>query len=63
MAGTSRIRIHFNGETFQLRRWTITDPNGIPTTVQLANLNTQQKPDRSLFFINYQFNANRGAPN
>jgi outer membrane lipoprotein-sorting protein len=63
VAGTSRIRIHFNGDTFQLRRWTVTDPNGIPTTVQLANLNTQQKPDRSLFFINYQFNASRGAPN
>jgi outer membrane lipoprotein-sorting protein len=61
VAGTSRIRIHFNGDTFQLRRWTVTDPNGIPTTVQLANLNTQQKPDRSLFFINYQFNASRGA--
>jgi outer membrane lipoprotein-sorting protein len=59
IAGTSKIRIHFNGDTFMLRRWTVTDPQGIPTTVQLANLSTQQRPDRSLFTINYQFNAGR----
>jgi outer membrane lipoprotein-sorting protein len=63
VAGTSKIRIHFNGDTFALRRWTVTDPQGIPTTIQLANLNTQQKPERSLFFINYQFNASRPNPN
>jgi outer membrane lipoprotein-sorting protein len=63
VAGTSKIRIHFNGETFMLKRWTVTDPQGIPTTVQLANLSTQQRPDRSLFFINYQFNASRPNPN
>jgi outer membrane lipoprotein-sorting protein len=61
IAGTSRIRIHFNGDSFQLRRWTVTDPQGIPTTVQLANLSTQQRPDRSLFTINYQFNSGRPA--
>jgi outer membrane lipoprotein-sorting protein len=59
IAGTSKIRIHFNGDTFMLRRWTVTDPQGIPTTVQLANLSTQQRPDRSLFTINYQFNVGR----
>jgi len=59
IAGTSRIRIHFDGETFMIRRWTVTDPQGIPTTVQLANLNTQQRPSRSLFTINYQFNVGR----
>jgi outer membrane lipoprotein-sorting protein len=61
VAGTSKIRIHFNGDTFMLRRWTVTDPQGVPTTVQLANLSTQQRPDRSLFVINYQFNASRPA--
>ncbi len=61
IAGTSRIRIHFTGDTFQLRRWTVTDPQGVPTTVQLANLSTQQRPDRGLFVINYQFNVGRGS--
>lgn len=59
IAGTSRIRIHFDGESFMIRRWTVTDPQGIPTTVLLANLDTQQRPNRSLFTINYQFNAGR----
>jgi outer membrane lipoprotein-sorting protein len=59
VAGTSKIRIHFHGETFMLRRWTVTDPQGVPTTIQLANLSTQQRPDRSLFVINYQFNVGR----
>jgi outer membrane lipoprotein-sorting protein len=59
VAGTSRIRIHFNGDTFMLRRWTVTDPQGVPTTVQLANLSTQERPDRGLFVINYQFNVGR----
>jgi outer membrane lipoprotein-sorting protein len=61
VAGTSRIRIHFHGDTFMLRRWTVTDPQGVPTTVQLANLSTQQRPDRGLFVINYQFNVGRGG--
>jgi outer membrane lipoprotein-sorting protein len=61
IAGTSRIRIHFNGDTFMLRRWTVTDPQGVPTTVQLANLSTAQRPDRALFTINYQFNAGRSG--
>jgi outer membrane lipoprotein-sorting protein len=61
VAGTSKLRIHFNGDSFMIRRWTITDPQGIPTTVQLANISTQQRPDRNLFVINFQFNQGRGA--
>jgi outer membrane lipoprotein-sorting protein len=63
IAGTSKIRIYFNGESFQLKRWVVTDPQGVPTTVNLANLNTQQRPDKGLFFINYQFNVGRGQAN
>jgi outer membrane lipoprotein-sorting protein len=63
IAGTSKIRIYFSGENFQLKRWVVTDPQGVPTTVNLANLNTQQRPDKGLFFINYQFNVGRGQSN
>jgi outer membrane lipoprotein-sorting protein len=63
IAGTSKIRIYFNGESVQLKRWVVTDPQGVPTTVNLANLNTQQRPDKGLFFINYQFNVGRGQSN
>jgi outer membrane lipoprotein-sorting protein len=60
VAGTSKLRIHFSGDTFMIRRWTITDPQGIPTTVQLANISTQQRPNNNLFVINLQFNPARG---
>lgn len=63
VAGTSKIRIHFNGESFMLKRWTVTDAQGIPTTVQLSNPSVSQRPDRSLFFINYQFNLGRPTLN
>lgn len=57
VTGTSKIRLSFNAADYQLRRWTITDPQGAPTTVILSNLDTQRRPDRSMFVINYQFNA------
>ncbi|MGL4637979.1 MAG: LolA family protein [Beijerinckiaceae bacterium] len=63
VAGTSLLKIHFHGDSFALKRWTVTDPQGIPTTVVLANLSTQQRLERSLFVINYQFNAARGGSN
>jgi outer membrane lipoprotein-sorting protein len=59
LAGTSRIKIFFSGQTYALKRWTVTDPQGVPTTVQLANLNTLKAPDKQLFMINYQFNVGR----
>ncbi len=61
VAGTSKIRIQFAGDTFMIRRWIVTDPQGVPTTVVLSNPSTSQRPDRSLFFINYQFNVGRPA--
>jgi outer membrane lipoprotein-sorting protein len=63
VAGTSKLKIHFHGDSLVLKRWTVTDPQGIPTTVMLANINTQQRLERGLFMINYQFNAARGSSN
>ncbi len=63
VAGTSKLKIHFHGDSFVLKRWTVTDPQGIPTTVMLANISTQQRLERGLFVINYQFNAARGSSN
>ena len=61
VAGASKIRIQFAGDTFMIRRWIVTDPQGVPTTVVLSNASTSQRPDRSLFVINYQFNVGRPA--
>lgn len=52
--GTSRIRLVFDAANFGLRQWTVTDPQGYETLVSLANINLAQKPDPSLFKINYE---------
>ncbi len=52
--GTSRIRLVFDTLNFSLRQWTISDPQGYETLVSLSNINLTQKPDPSLFKINYE---------
>jgi outer membrane lipoprotein-sorting protein len=38
---------------FQLKQWTITDPQGYDTTVAVSNLDTSKRPDPNLFKIDY----------
>jgi outer membrane lipoprotein-sorting protein len=52
-AGTHRLMLMFGARDFQLRQWTVTDPQGFDTTVALYNLDPKQKPDPSLFKIDY----------
>lgn len=54
VTGTSKIRLVFSGDTYTLRRWTVTDPQGYDTIVQLSNLNTQRRPENRLFVIDVQ---------
>ena len=49
--GTSRIRLIFDAQTFQLNRWQVRDPQGYETLVTLYNIDFQQKPDPKLFKI------------
>ena len=51
IAGTSRIRLVLAGEPLGLKQWTISDPNGTDTTVQLSKLDTTRRPDPKLFTI------------
>jgi outer membrane lipoprotein-sorting protein len=53
VAGTSRLMLMFGAKDFQLRQWTVTDPQGFDTTVAVYNLDTTKKPDPDLFVINY----------
>jgi len=53
LGGTHRVMVMFGARDFQLRQWTITDPQGYDTTVALHNLDTKQKPDPGLFKIDY----------
>ena len=46
--------IMFDAKNLQLKQWTVTDPQGLDTTVAVYNLDLGRKPDPNLFVINYQ---------
>jgi outer membrane lipoprotein-sorting protein len=56
MVGTNRLMIMFDAKNLQLKQWTVTDPQGLDTTVAVYNLDTAKKPDPNLFVINYTTN-------
>jgi outer membrane lipoprotein-sorting protein len=56
MVGTNRLMIMFDAKNLQLKQWTVTDPQGLDTTVAVYNLDSAKKPDPNLFVINYQSN-------
>jgi outer membrane lipoprotein-sorting protein len=53
LAGTHKVMLMFGAQDYQLRQWTVTDPQGFDTTVALANLDSSKKLDPSMFVINY----------
>lgn len=53
IVGTSRLMLMFGAKDFQLRQWTVSDPQGYDTTVAVYNLDTTSKPDPSMFKITY----------
>ncbi len=56
LTGTNRLMIMFDAKNLQLKQWTVTDPQGLDTTVAVYNLDWTKKPDPNLFVINYQNN-------
>src|SRR5579862_8723077 len=56
VVGTSRLMIVFDAKDLALKQWTVTDPQGLDTTVAVYNLDVTKKPDPNLFVINYQRN-------
>jgi outer membrane lipoprotein-sorting protein len=53
IAGTHRLMLMFSAQDFQLKQWTVTDPQGYDTTVAIYNLNTSARPDPNMFRIDY----------
>jgi outer membrane lipoprotein-sorting protein len=53
LVGTSRLMLMVGAKDFQLRQWTVTDPQGFDTTVAVYNLDTTKKPDPDMFKITY----------
>jgi outer membrane lipoprotein-sorting protein len=53
IAGTHKLMMMFGAQDFQLKQWTVTDPQGFDTTVAVYNLDTRAAPDPRLFKIDY----------
>lgn len=53
LGGTHQLMLMFGAQDFQLRQWTVTDPQGYDTTVAVYNLDTAKKVDPKLFKIDY----------
>jgi outer membrane lipoprotein-sorting protein len=53
LVGTSRLVMMLGAKDYQLKQWTITDPQGYDTTVAVSNLDTGKRPDPALFKIDY----------
>ena len=53
IAGTHRLMLMFGAQDYQLRQWTVTDPQGLDTTVAVYNLDTKQQADPNMFRIDY----------
>src|SRR5262249_33416507 len=51
LVGTSRLVMMMGAKDYQLKQWTITDPQGYDTTVAVSNLDNSKRPDPSFFKI------------
>ncbi|HEX2257392.1 MAG TPA: outer-membrane lipoprotein carrier protein LolA [Afifellaceae bacterium] len=51
--GGGRLTLFFDKETFELRQWTVTDQQGLDTSVAIYNVETGNRLSSDLFKINY----------
>jgi outer membrane lipoprotein-sorting protein len=51
LGGTSRIKLIFDPKAFNLKQWTVSDPQGGDTTVTLSNVDLDSRPDAGKFRI------------
>jgi outer membrane lipoprotein-sorting protein len=54
LVGKHQMKLVFGAKDYQLQQWTITDPQGLNTTVFVFNLDTTTKPDPDMFKISYE---------
>lgn len=53
LVGTHRLMLMFGADDYELRQWTVTDPQGHDTTVAVYNLDPKSRPDPRMFRIDY----------
>ena len=57
LGGTHKVMLMFGAQDYQLRQWTVTDPQGYDTTVAVYNLDARITPDPNMFRIDYTRNV------
>lgn len=57
--GGGRLTLFFDKETYELRQWTVTDDQGLDTSVAIYNVETGNRLSGDLFKINYGAVTNR----
>ena len=53
LIGTSRLMMVLGVRDYQLKQWTVTDPQGYNTTVTVSQLDSSRRPDPNLFRVDY----------
>lgn len=53
LAGTSKLLLVFDAKSYELKQWTVTDAQGLDTTVAVYNIDTTTQPNARLFAIDY----------
>jgi outer membrane lipoprotein-sorting protein len=53
VVGTSRLMMMVSAKDYQLKQWTVTDPQGYDTTVAVSNLDSKSRPDPGMFKIDF----------
>jgi outer membrane lipoprotein-sorting protein len=53
LGGTHKVMLMFGAQDYQLRQWTVTDPQGYDTTVAVYNLDNTKQADPNMFRIDY----------
>jgi len=49
LGGTHKVMLMFGAQDYQLRQWTVTDPQGYDTTVAVYNLDNTKAPAPNMF--------------
>jgi outer membrane lipoprotein-sorting protein len=57
LGGTHKVMLMFGAQDYQLRQWTVTDPQGYDTTVAVYNLDARVTPNPNMFRIDYTRNV------
>ena len=53
LIGTSHLTMMLGVKDYQLKQWTVTDPQGYNTTVVVSQVDSSKRPDPNLFRVDY----------